>query len=497
MKKIIVVTNPKSFKLDISNVEVISERDYLTRPELADLKNIRLFNLCNEYKYQSRGYYVSLLAEARGHKPIPNIKNIQDLKAPAMVKVISDELDDLFQKTFKNIKSREYILSIYFGKNVAKQYDKLSQELHQLFQAPFLRARFIFNKKWTLSSVRPITFSEIPEYHLEYVRQFAAEYFGKKRFSTAAKPTKYLYDLAILFDSDEQAPPSDPKSLLKFEEAAEKLGFYTERITKKDFNRLAEFDALFIRTTTNVNQYSYRFSRKAQSEGMAVIDDPDSILKCTNKVYLTEILANAKIAIPKTIIVHEDNKETLAASLGLPCVLKLPDSSFSLGVKKVNTKEELTEHLNKMLHESDLVIAQEFIPTEFDWRIGFIDGNPIYACKYYMARGHWQIINWDSKNKKSMHGASQGVPMDEVPPHVLKTAKKAVKLIGAGLYGVDIKEMNGKAYIIEINDNPSIDLGVEDEILKDDLYKIIMQSLKNRIEESLNIHKEQPNVPAI
>lgn len=490
MKKIIVVTNPKNFKLDLNDVEVISERDYLTRPELADLKNIRLFNLCNEYKYQTRGYYVSLLAEARGHKPIPSIKNIQDLKAPAMVRVISDELDDLFQRNFKNIKSNEFILSIYFGKNVAKQYDKLSQELHQLFQAPFLRVKFVHTKKWVLSSVRPITFSEIPKGHLDYVRQFAMEYFARKRFSTA-RPSKYQYDLAILVDPDEQAPPSDARSLLKFEEAAEKLGFYVERITKKDFNRLAEFDALFIRTTTNVNQYSYRFSRKAQSEGIAVIDDPDSILKCTNKVYLTEILGNAKIPIPKTIIVHNDNKDTLSVSLGLPCVLKLPDSSFSQGVKKVSTREELQEHLTRMLNESDLVIAQEFIPTEYDWRIGFIDGNPIYACKYFMARGHWQIINWDSKDKKSMHGASRGVPMDEVPPHVLKTSRKAVKLIGNGLYGVDIKELNGKAYIIEINDNPSIDAGVEDEILKDDLYKIIIQSLKNRIEEQLNIHKDQ------
>lgn len=481
MKKIIVVTNPKNFHLNISGVEVISEKDYLTRPELSDLKNVRVFNLCNEYKYQTRGYYVSLLAEARGHKPIPSIKNIQDVKAPTIVRAISDELDELIQKKLKNIKSKEYILSIYFGKNVAKQYDKLSQELHLLFQAPFLRAKFVFNKKWVLSSVRPITYGEIPDYHREYVSEFAEDYFGKKRF-VAAKPTRYLYDLAILTDPDEKSPPSDNKALTRFEEAAEKLGFYVERITRKDFNRLAEFDALFIRTTTFVNHYSYRFARKAQSEGMAVIDDPESILKCTNKVYLTEILSNAKIPIPKSIIVHSENKDTLSVSLGFPCVLKLPDSSFSQGVKKVHTKDELAENLSRMLNESDLVIAQEYIPTDYDWRIGFIDGEPIYACKYFMARGHWQIINWETKNKRNQMGNSSGIPLEEVPPHVMKIAKKSVKLIGNGLYGVDIKEIDGKAFIIEVNDNPSIDAGVEDEILKDELYKKIIQSLKSRIE---------------
>ncbi len=490
MKKIVVVTNPKNFHLDISGVEVISEKNYLTRPELADLKNIRVFNLCNDYKYQTRGYYVSLLAEARGHKPIPSIKNIQDMKAPTMVRVISDELDQLIQKNLKNIKSKEFILSIYFGKNVAKQYDRLSQELYMLFQVPFLKAKFIFNKKWVISSLRSITFSEIPEYHRDYVREFAEEYFGKKRFSSP-KPTRYLYDLAILVDPEEKSPPSDNRSLSKFEEAAEKLGFYVERITRKDFNRLAEFDALFIRTTTFVNHYSYRFARKAQSEGMAVIDDPESILKCTNKVYLTEILNNAKIAIPKTIIVHNENKDTLSVSLGFPCVLKLPDSSFSQGVKKVTTNDELHEHLGKMLAESDLVIAQEYIPTEYDWRIGFIDGEPLYACKYFMARGHWQIINWESKNKRNTSGNSKGIQLEDVPANVMKIAKKAVKLIGNGLYGVDIKEIDGKAYIIEVNDNPSIDAGIEDDILKDDLYKIIMRSLKTRIEANLEMPELQ------
>jgi glutathione synthase/RimK-type ligase-like ATP-grasp enzyme len=53
---------------------------------------------------------------------------------------------------------------------------------------------------------------------------------------------------------------------------------------------------------------------------------------------------------------------------------------------------------------------------------------------------------------------------------VLKTAIRVGNLIGDGLYGVDLKEINGKAHVVEINDNPSIDSGVEDEILGDELY---------------------------
>lgn len=483
MKKLIVTTQAELFNLKIEGVEVISPRNYLTQPELGKEKNVRVFNLCNEYRYQSKGYYVSLLAEARGHNPIPNVKNIQDLKAPAIVRIVSDDLDELIQKSFKKIKATEYTLSIYFGHNVALQYDKLSHELHKLFQAPFLRARFIFNKKWILQGIKPISISEIPEGHHEYLKDLAQTYFQKKRYDKA-KNTRYQYDLAILVNPEESSPPSNKKAISRFTEVAEKMGFYVELIGKEDYDRLAEFDALLIRETTSVNHHTYRFARRAQSEGLAVLDDPDSILKCTNKVYLAEILELARIPQPKTVIVHSDNKNTVISQLGLPCVLKLPDSSFSLGVKKVKTEEELKDQLHKMLNTSELVIAQEYLPTDFDWRIGVLDGKPMYACKYFMAKGHWQIYNWENKNKADIEGMFETVAIEDAPKKVIETALKATALVGKGLYGVDIKESNGKIYVIEINDNPNLDAGIEDQVIQDELYIRIITSLKNRIEQN-------------
>jgi glutathione synthase/RimK-type ligase-like ATP-grasp enzyme len=59
---------------------------------------------------------------------------------------------------------------------------------------------------------------------------------------------------------------------------------------------------------------------------------------------------------------------------------------------------------------------------------------------------------------------------------------KATRPIGNGLYGVDIKEKNGVGYVIEVNDNPSIDHGVEDGYLGDKLYKIIISEIMRRME---------------
>src|SRR5574344_63995 len=490
MKKIIVVNNTKKWRFNVPEAEIVSAKDYLTNQEYSCQKNLRVFNLCKDYNYQSKGYYVSLLAEARGHKVIPNVKSIRDFKAPAVVKIVSDEIDSLIQKSLRKLSGSEFVLSIYFGQNVSSQYLELSQELYRIFQAPLLRAKFIFKQKWYIQSIRPICFNEIPDNHLSMVDQFAKEYFEKTRFFSA-KADNYLYDLAILINPDEKEPPSNEKAIQKFISAAEETGFRVELITQKDYHRVGEFDALFIRETTNVNHATYSFARRAQSEGIAVIDDPDSILRCSNKVYLQELMNVGHIPAPKTIITHSENRNVLAKELGFPLILKSPDSSFSQGVIKVKNKEELELELDRMFTKSDLLIAQEFTPTDFDWRIGVLDGKPLYACKYYMAKDHWQIYNWKSEDKNEICGNFDCLPIESVPHGIVKAALRVAAMIGNGLYGVDLKEVDGNPVVIEVNDNPNIDAGIEDQVAKKKIYLAIMRSLRHRIEDRLNAAQQK------
>ncbi|HBG86988.1 MAG TPA: RimK family alpha-L-glutamate ligase, partial [Marinilabiliaceae bacterium] len=399
----------------------------------------------------------------------------------AIVKSISEAQDVLIQKTMKHIRSSEFIMSIYFGRNLSPQYDKLARELYKLFQAPLLRARFVRNAdKWELSSVRTIPFKEIPDHHIPFLYQFAEEYFMLKRYDKA-RIDKYKYDLAILVNHQEKAAPSNKKAIANFVEAAEKQGCYVELITKDDYSRIGEFDALFIRETTAVNHHTYRMARRAQRDGLAVIDSPESILKCANKVYLAELLTLSKVPTPKTITIHSENIKGVEKKLGFPCVLKLPDSSFSQGVVKVSSAEEMKVKLREMMKISDLIIAQEFLPTSYDWRVGVLNNEVLFVCKYYMAKNHWQIINWGTKVKNDMTGNFDIFKIEDVPQYVVDIALKATKLIGSGLYGVDVKEVDGKAFVIEINDNPNIDAGVEDSLLGEQLYATIIGHLLDNV----------------
>ena len=79
---------------------------------------------------------------------------------------------------------------------------------------------------------------------------------------------------------------------------AEKLSIDVEPITRRQLAELAEYDGLFIRETTSIDNHTYRFARRAWQEGMPVIDDPISMIRCTNKVFLMELLGQHQVATP-------------------------------------------------------------------------------------------------------------------------------------------------------------------------------------------------------
>lgn len=482
--RVLVVTEPKWKKL-FPHQEVVSPEDYLTKEEFKTSGNLRVYNFCGSYSYQESGYYVSLLASARKHKIFPALGTILDLKNPTQVKMVSAALDDLIQKSLHQLKTDRFELSVYFGKNLAKRYDKLAQFLASQLGAPLLRAKFVRREKWHLTHVAPIALRQVPAEHYDEFREFALAWFASRR--SRLKVPDPTFSLAILLDPEEKHPPSNAPAIQKFREAASKLSIDTEIIGRDEIHRLVEFDALFIRVTTAVNHFTWRFAQKARALGLFVVDDPDSILKCTNKIYLAELFASRHIPAPRTEILHSSNYRSICKTLSLPQVLKQPDSSFSQGVIKVHEREELIEHVKQLLQNSDLVLAQEFLPTGFDWRIGVLNGRAIYVCKYFMARNHWQIYNVNADGTLE-DGYSEAVPLSAVSTKLIGVAEKAAGAIGDGLYGVDVKEVDGKYYVIEVNDNPSLDAGCEDELLGDDLYRLIM----NHFLQKMQVRKRGP-----
>src|SRR3984957_10993346 len=88
---------------DFPNAEtphkVITTSDYLARPRLfTGPGRPKIINLSRSYNYQSKGYYASLLAEARGHRIIPTVETMLELREPKLYAQALPELEDLLNR---------------------------------------------------------------------------------------------------------------------------------------------------------------------------------------------------------------------------------------------------------------------------------------------------------------------------------------------------------------------------------------------------------------
>src|SRR5262249_47341833 len=124
------------------NATVVSAREYLTDPSNGENRPARVLNLCRTDRYQGRGYYVSLLAEARGHRPLPEVKTIGGVGAGVLRKLMSGAFDDQLQRSLAHQAGDSYVIDSYFGRDPMRRNDALSQQLFSLLKAPLIRTRF-------------------------------------------------------------------------------------------------------------------------------------------------------------------------------------------------------------------------------------------------------------------------------------------------------------------------------------------------------------------
>ncbi len=264
-------------------------------------------------------------------------------------------------------------------------------------------------------------------------------------------------------------------AVVKCRDVAESMGHTAEFIFPVDIKKIPRLDALFIRANTDPMNITYVAARMAQMYGVPVIDDPSSIQICADKINMYMHLMKKNVSMPRTkFLKKKELDEVLAAQLfeelGMPLVLKEPSTSFSVRVEKVSSVEELLKIARRFFKLSDWIVVQEYIESRFDWRVGVINGQLLYACRYIIPSETFKIQA--SVNGHIVYCDVESVPADQVPPEVIELGREAGNAIGKGMYGVDIKESNGKLYVIEVNDNPSLD-GGEDAHYPDMFQKII------------------------
>lgn len=487
---------------------------YLEGEGDADDPDLTVVNLCRSYEYLSKGYYVSLLAEARHQRVLPALGTIAAVTDPfvyfrRLEEAGIETIDYKIVRGGRRLLPRAIVLdkdrplvargddqTVHFeraeqpftevtavlGKTTDERFRRVCGRVFKVCPVPLLRVRLYHDldaDRWQVGQIFPLG---LPDLTPDELTLLAAELEKGRhlRLGAAAAREGRPYRVACLWDETDPYAPSDEETLDKFRRAAERQGALFEVIGREDLSTLAEYDALFIRTVTAVEHYAFTFAQTAESLDIPVIDDPRSIMRCSNKVFLHELFEKNGIPTPRTAVVSRKTAREEVAALGFPVIVKLPDGTFSHAVKKATTPEEFDAIAAEMFKRSPLLIVQEFTPTPFDWRIGVLENRMLFAARYHMAKDHWQIVG-RSKTGRARFGKVEAVRLDEVPEPVCRVALEAAELIGDGLYGVDVKETAAGARVIEVNDNPNILETDEDAVEKDRLYDAVIAALLRRI----------------
>lgn len=465
---------------------VVTSRDYIARPPGKGRggRGPRLINLSRSYAYLGSGYYASLLAEARGHRVIPTVPAILELGGHGLYKHLLPGLEDDLNRRARRLvdpPAESFRLFVAFGYTDDPRFPAFARRVFDRFRVPLLEISVRHGAWLTVRSVRAVPVDDLDPGRQALVA-WAISAFTRARQRPPKAKAPLRWTLAVLTDPKDHLPPSSARAIRRMTRVAADMGVAVEPVEKKDLLRLAEYDALFIRETTAIDTHTFRFARRAEQEGMPVIDDPTSILRCTNKVYLTELMTAHGVPVPKTEIVDRvKGIEALGERLGWPVVLKIPDGSFSRGVVRAGDPAELRARARELLEDSDLILAQEYMYTDYDWRVGILDGEPLFVCQYLMAKKHWQIVR-HSADGRAEEGGFRTFSVEDAPAAVVEAAVRAARPIGRGLYGVDLKQNDRGVFVIEVNDNPNLDAGVEDAVLKDELWRRLVGWFVRRLE---------------
>jgi glutathione synthase/RimK-type ligase-like ATP-grasp enzyme len=272
--------------------------------------------------------------------------------------------------------------------------------------------------------------------------------------------------------------PKESRALENFRRVAHEKGHTFDFMFRESISEIPKYDAVFIRATTDPLFTAYVVSKTAWELGLKVIDDPESIQICGNKIHLYDLFKKYDVPHIPTLFLNRDeihHKRFLEIfeNLGKPVVIKAPYTSFSRYVEKVACESSFRDVAKRFCRKSDLLAVQTFMPTAFDWRVGVLNRQVLYVCKYMIPKGRWKHGCKRRGKPTFIWGRTFSLRRENAPLTLKETALKACDVIGKGLYGVDIKEIDDKYLVVEVNDNPSIYAGYEDYRNKDLYGKIV------------------------
>lgn len=179
-----------------------------------------------------------------------------------------------------------------------------------------------------------------------------------------------------------------------------------------------------------------------------------------NKRYTVAVAAFGGINVARSMHLFRHTPvavNTILQQISLPAFVKPNNGGSSIGMSKVNTKEELEPALAKAFKEDGQVLVEEFIKGR-EFTIGVLKTKgEILVLPITEIKTHNEFFDFEAKYQGKSEEVTPAVIDEAVKIKLQATAKKVYQLLNCrGIVRIDfiLNEQNQEPYMLEVNTVP-------------------------------------------
>lgn len=236
---------------------------------------------------------------------------------------------------------------------------------------------------------------------------------------------------------------------------------------------LEEFDAIIPRIGASITYYGTNIVRHFESMGVFSTVSSQAITHSRDKWTSMQMMARAKVPVPKTILGSGHNVEAIMDTMKSDqMVIKLLEGTHGEGVILTESYRG-TLALIEALQAADVrFLIQEYIAESkgADLRVIVVDGVVVASMRRQGQEGEF---------RSNLHrgGSSEKIKLTYQEEKIALQAAKSLQL---GVCGVDILQSNKGPLVLEVNSSPGLE-GIETTTGKNISRSIIAYIERNTI----------------
>ena len=214
------------------------------------------------------------------------------------------------------------------------------------------------------------------------------------------------------------------------------------------------FDAAIPRIGHSITRHGVALLNQFEQMGLYSANTGDGIRKSRDKLLASQILAKNGIKIPTTAYVRDlyDVETAIERVGGLPCIIKVSEGTQGQGVFLRHTLREAMNLVEALLLTGKAVLIQQYISESHGKDIrALVVGDRVVAAMRRRARGR------EFRSNFHLNGTIEAVELSE---EYVNVARRAARVLGLNIAGVDLLEGADGPLVLEVNSSPGLQ-GIE------------------------------------